>query len=152
MARPRKENPSPPALRRRRLLERRKKEGRGAILLTPTAETLDVLGRLVALTGGNMKGETEMIVRRASLSALQEAEQLLARMAPISKAARVFAPYSVFLSRPGGEYRVGDRVLKADDWLRLAAEIGQFHDKVRKWGWSKSRADKFLAKAANLPT
>jgi hypothetical protein len=152
MPRPLVESPNPATLRKRRQMARRRAEGRKVLLLTPTRETLDKLGELTRLTGGSAKSEAEMILRRGVGTALDEAKLLAAKMGPIYREAKIYQPYARFLTAPGATLRVRDRELKAADWRPLAAELGQFYDFVmRRWGWTRKRADRFLRRAAEPP-
>lgn len=138
MSRPLVEAPSAATLRKRKQMQRRKAEGRKVVLLTPVKETLERLTELAELTGGTVKGESEMIVRRGVVTALQEARDLAAQIGGAAKAAQAYLPYARFLKEPDARFRVHDREMKAEDWHPIAAELGAYHAKVSGWGGAES--------------
>ena len=147
MGRPRHPSPSASAERKRRQMARLRAGGGGIVLLTPNAGTLKDLHRLAEFTGGTLKGEAEMIVRRGVRTALEEAQKLAVRFGPIYALAKPYLPYAPILNR-GESFRVKARVLQASDWRPLADQLAVFHDWARRQGWSRSRADRFLRRAA----
>ena len=149
MGRPLSENPSAATLRKRRQMARRRKEGRSVLLLTPPEDTKERLVELARLTGGTVKSEAEMIVRRGVKSALSEAREMAARIGPVYRAAKAYQPYARFLDKPEAEIRVRDRVLRAADWRPLAEALGAFCADRKRSGWSDARTKRFLERAAN---
>lgn len=133
----------------RKLMARRRQEGRGLVQLTPSTETMKNLLQLAELTGGSTKGEAEMILRRGVLSALSEMRRLAERMGPVYVKARRYLPYASHLSIANSSVRVGESVLRASDWEPLAKELDLYYQTcARIWGWSKPRAETFLRRAA----
>jgi hypothetical protein len=130
-------------------MERRRAEGSRIVLLTPTAATLKNLAELTALTGGTVKGESEMILRRGVLTALIEARQVAAKIGPVYRAAAPYLRYYRYLEAPSATLRIRGVTLKASDWHPLAAELGAFYETTRRWGWTRQRAEAFLKRAAS---
>lgn len=132
-------------------MQRRKAEGRGVLQVTPTAETLSYLRELAALTGGTMKGEAEMILRRGVRTALAEAKKLRERFAPLYHEAIPYRPYRAYLAQTPEGFRVGDHEVDSTKWQAIASQLAAYFQITTSkagLGWTQERAEAFLAGAA----
>lgn len=151
MARPRLPNPSTPAERKRKQMQRLRDDGFAHAIVNPSPTTSRKLKAIAEMTGSSFKQSAEMVLRRASGTALDELRDFARRYGPIYDRAQRFRDIERYLEHPGATFRVRDTVYRADDWLPLLRQLETFYEEARKrWRWNRTQANRFLEKASTL--
>jgi hypothetical protein len=134
--------------RKRRQRAKQRQNGAVRIELSIPKSSLEILAWTGKCTGGNAKEQAEYLLYCTVATYKQQTQDLAKQAGTLWQAAQPFLPYTKFLSEPGLEYRIHNRILRSDDWLPLQQQLTALHGRLSKRGWSKQRITAFFKRAA----